>query len=522
MGIIIGPWHSITRLGSEGVSAEAEAFIGSLGWSCGGDDGTAVVTRAPGRLDVMGGIADYSGSLVLQLPLEEACYAALRRTRGASGGGAFVVTSRAAHDSGRAEHVRVPLSALVCFAADSATALPISWEAWAALKASWPAEEAWAAYVVGGLLALMHAGHIRPFDSAGGSRASHGEPSLCVSREVVEIALASAVPEGKGVSSSAAVEVATLAALARAFGAAPLLADGRALALCAQLVEHRAVGAPCGVMDQMASALGERGALMALCCQPALVEGQLALPAHLCLWGLDSGVRHSVGGSDYGSVRAAAFIGKALLSRLAAEPLEHTVHLSPSQLDSGLADALPEALTGAAFLAAHPSGHGDDATRVQPERSYAVRAAVSHPIREHSRVRLFQQLLLAPPSELQLAALGELMFQSHASYSSVGLGCGATDDLVRRARLAGAARGVYGAKITGGGSGGTVCVLTDDSADAEAAVREIARAYGSDHGGEPARIFKGSSEGAVQFGALLLRAAPRPELQAERESEPAV
>ena len=38
-----------------------------------------LVARAPGRLDVMGGIADYSGSLVLQLPLAEACHVAVQR-----------------------------------------------------------------------------------------------------------------------------------------------------------------------------------------------------------------------------------------------------------------------------------------------------------------------------------------------------------------------------------------------------------------------------------------------------------
>ena len=38
-----------------------------------------LVTRAPGRLDVMGGIADYSGSLVLQMPIAEACHVALQK-----------------------------------------------------------------------------------------------------------------------------------------------------------------------------------------------------------------------------------------------------------------------------------------------------------------------------------------------------------------------------------------------------------------------------------------------------------
>lgn len=42
-------------------------------------DDELIVTRAPGRLDVMGGIADYSGSLVLQMPIAEACHVALQR-----------------------------------------------------------------------------------------------------------------------------------------------------------------------------------------------------------------------------------------------------------------------------------------------------------------------------------------------------------------------------------------------------------------------------------------------------------
>ena len=64
------------------------------------------------------------------------------------------------------------------------------------------------------------------------------------------------------------------------------------------------------------------------------------------------------------------------------------------------------------------------------------------------------------------------MYESHASYSACGLGSGGTDELVALAREAGPARGIYGAKITGGGSGGTVAVLT--RADAGATVEEIA------------------------------------------------
>jgi L-arabinokinase len=57
-------------------------------------------------------------------------------------------------------------------------------------------------------------------------------------------------------------------------------------------VENCVVGAPCGVMDQMAASLGEAGSLLALRCQPAEVLPPVSLPPHIRLWGIDSGIRH--------------------------------------------------------------------------------------------------------------------------------------------------------------------------------------------------------------------------------------
>lgn len=57
-------------------------------------------------------------------------------------------------------------------------------------------------------------------------------------------------------------------------------------------VENCVVGAPCGVMDQMTSALGEAGSLLALRCQPAEMLPPVSLPHHIRLWGVDSGIRH--------------------------------------------------------------------------------------------------------------------------------------------------------------------------------------------------------------------------------------
>jgi len=72
-------------------------------------------------------------------------------------------------------------------------------------------------------------------------------------------------------------------------------------------------------MDQMASALGDASGMLALCCQPAELEGKVDIPNHLRFWGVDSGIRHYVGGSDYGAVRTGAFMGLRIASQLAAD-----------------------------------------------------------------------------------------------------------------------------------------------------------------------------------------------------------
>ncbi len=91
----------------------------------------------------------------------------------------------------------------------------------------------------------------------------------------------------------------------------------RELALLCQIVENRIVGAPCGVMDQMTAACGEEGELLALLCQPAELLDTVTLPRGVAVWGIDSGVRHSVGGGDYTSVRVGAFMGYRMIAEMA-------------------------------------------------------------------------------------------------------------------------------------------------------------------------------------------------------------
>ncbi|CAL5444787.1 unnamed protein product [Camellia sinensis] len=102
--------------------------------------------------------------------------------------------------------------------------------------------------------------------------------------------------------------------------------------LC-QKVENHVVGAPCGVMDQMTSACGEANKLLAMICQPAEVIGLVAIPSHIRFWGIDSGIRHSIGGADYGSVRVGAFIGRKMIKSIASAMLSQSLSSANGNID---------------------------------------------------------------------------------------------------------------------------------------------------------------------------------------------
>jgi L-arabinokinase len=97
--------------------------------------------------------------------------------------------------------------------------------------------------------------------------------------------------------------------------------------------------------------------------------------------------------------------------------------------------------------------------------------------------------------------MGALMYQSHASYTACGLGSRGTDAIVELVRAEGPANGLYGARITGGGSGGTVAVL--GRSDADATIARIRERFRTITGYAPL-VFSGSSEGAARAGPLSL------------------
>ncbi|MEO5813693.1 MAG: galactokinase family protein [Gemmatimonadaceae bacterium] len=439
------------------------------------------VARAPGRLDVMGGIADYSGSLVLQLPLDRHTVAMVQPTQEPT---IEVVSVRDGHEY----QVSVRLEEFLHGAASTPESIA---EYFSVNRVGH-----WAAYVFG----VAHAVLVRNADRV--RDASLGFRMLVESN----------VPEGKGVSSSAALEVSSLAAIAAAYGADLSAPE---IALASQWAENHVARAPCGVMDQMTSACGWRDHLLRLRCQPATIEGHVAVPAGFRFYGIDSGIRHAVTGADYGTVRTAAFMGYRMIAAMSGFRAEqagdrlrvgddrwngYLANIAEEEFTSSFEVQLPEHMLGEDFLAQY-GGITDSVTRVHPDRSYPVRQATSHPVRENARVERFATLLATlADSPAAASEMGQLMYASHASYGACGLGSDGTDRLVQMVRESGVRSGLYGAKITGGGSGGTVAILGTE--DAESVVRDIAARY-EEETGRVAEVFAGSGAGMAETGVLV-------------------
>ncbi|WP_282203197.1 galactokinase [Kitasatospora fiedleri] len=274
----------------------------------------------------------------------------------------------------------------------------------------------WAAYPAGVFWALAEAGH-----PVGGA----------------DLAFDSDVPSGAGLSSSAALECATALALDELYGLG-LDAPGRAL--LAQRAENAYVGVPCGALDQMASSCCVAGHAYFL--DTRTLAGRqvpLDLPAvGLSLLVIDTRVKHDLGDGAYAGLRAGCERAAGLLGVRALRDL------------------------GVAELAA-----------AQERLPAELRPLVRHVVTEDQRVLDAIALLDAGDPR----ALGPVLTAGHASLrDDYRVSCPETDLAVAAANAAGA----LGARMMGGGFGGSVLALvdTDRLAEVERAVREAFAAAG--------------------------------------------
>ncbi|MGW2472782.1 galactokinase [Streptomyces sp. NPDC001665] len=275
----------------------------------------------------------------------------------------------------------------------------------------------WAAYPAGVVWALREAGH-----------------------EVTgaDIQLTSTVPTGAGLSSSAALEVVTALALNDLFG---LGLDAAELAVLAQRAENAFVGVPCGVMDQMASACCTEGHALHLDTRDL---GRRQVPFDLAAHGLqllvvDTRVKHALGDGAYAERRAGCEEGARLLG-------------------IGTLRDLPYEELGAALDRLAELGADESVVRY-----------VRHVVGDNQRVEQVIALLDAG----DVRAAGPVLTAGHASLrDDLRVSCVELDLVVEAANAAGA----LGARMTGGGFGGSAIVLVEE-ARADAVTKSVQEAF---------------------------------------------
>ncbi|MFI1500722.1 galactokinase [Streptomyces platensis] len=233
----------------------------------------------------------------------------------------------------------------------------------------------------------------------------------------------STVPTGAGLSSSAALEVVTALALNDLYG---LGQEPQRLAQLAQRAENAFVGVPCGIMDQTAAACCTEGHALFLDTRD-LTRRQV--PFDLAGEGLrllvvDTRVKHELGDGAYAERRAGCERGARALGVRALREVPYA--------------QLPEALAG---LAGEP----------------VVQALVRHIVTENHRV----EEVIACLDAGRTRAIGPLLTAGHASLrDDFKISCRELDLAVDTALAAGA----LGARMTGGGFGGSAIVLVEEAA----------------------------------------------------------
>jgi galactokinase len=252
------------------------------------------------------------------------------------------------------------------------------------------------------------------------------------------------VPLGSGLSSSAAIEVATALAVLSLTGASY---PGPVLARLCQRAENEFVGANCGIMDQFISANGKENHAMLLDCRD--LSFQLApIPANVALVIANTMVKHSVAGGDYPTRRAESEAACAVIN-------SHRGHV-PFLRDATLEDL---------------EKWGNE---MAPKSLLRARHVISENLRT---VAAAMSLLKG-----DLKELGRLMAEAHRSYSKDFEGsCAEADTMVE---LAQQLPGLIGARLTGGGFGGCTINLIEQS-QAAAFAKELGRRYAAKTGIQP-------------------------------------
>ena len=459
---------------------EVDRFVGRLGTTLGDQwapTSRKWVARAPGRLDVMGGFAEYTGSLTLSRPLASGVLVAVAPRNDQT----VLVCALHHQGNGSAGQCAWPLArfykdgrGLIDPASFVSTLVDCDCEG--------------AGDIAAAIYALLDTGTV---PHLGGG---------------LTIGIRSAISGLAGVAAPSAASVATVLALSGVFELSLTPVQ------CAELAcrgQNLLWGRCQGLADAVAVLLGEPDGLLQVRCQTYEPLGTLPLPDGLALTGIECGTSSPTARQKYIDARVAAFMGRNIIGRiLAAErgvgpPWNgHLSQLTVADYVERLRDRLPTKIRGADFLTRFGES-GDPLTTIDPGKLYKVRSRTEHHIYENARARQFAERLARSSRTHDRQAIleaGELMYASHWSYGQrCGLGSIATDRLVNLLRSAGPEADIYGAKVSSRGAGGTVVLVHGDTDAAREAIRRATDEYARLTNLHP-EVLTGSSSGAHAWG----------------------
>lgn len=441
------------------------------------------LATAPGRLDVMSGLADFSGALVLQMPLaEHVCLAAQTRQDG-------MVTLATVPDSDRPEGLRrMSVGSLVeasrVAAQESQRAPPF---------ADVRENDAHCVRNVWGVLIEMLRRKI--VDGLGGG---------------LTLVLGSTMGGLSDIGTESATAAATLAAVARAMNATP--EPVAAAEVCRRAINDW-LALPVGISETFCSLFGEAHAVTQLQCDPCTFVGALRLPESLELVGVHCGSVNQEWRVRYERARTAACMGRLLIDRIVRhEGGNHAswdgrlARVSVADFVERFRNRLPTKLKGSEFHDRFGET-GDPLTRIQPDVVYKIRSRTEHHIYENARANEFVECLarwMRTGEDGELERVRDLMHASHWSYGQrSGLGSVETDLLTNLIRQHGREIGIIGSRISGRGCGGVVTVLLKATKEAHAALHSAIEDY-EQKTGKSTTLLRGSLPGALTAGVRQL------------------
>jgi galactokinase len=360
---------------------------------------------APGRVNLIGEHVDYNDGFVLPMAIER--HVVIAAASAGSPAARF-------HSVARDETVEIPCRG------------PIR-----------PAVPAWANYLRG-----VMAGFAR----------RHPLPTG------LEALILADLPPGGGLSSSAALEVATCLLLETATG--HTIGEEDRIRLCQQ-AEHEFAGVPCGIMDQFAVTRARADHLMLLDCRSLAVRFVPFTDPDVTILIIHSGVVHELGKGEYARRRVECDRAAQVLGL-------------PSLRDARLEQVVQA---------------GSQLTATEVKRAL-------HVTTEIERTPQFA----AAVETRDWRRAGQLMYASHASLRhDYEVSCAELDALVEIAQQLGEANGVYGSRLTGGGFGGCTVSLVRTSAVGEVR-RVISEAYHRRTGIQPGVFVSRPAQGAMRMG----------------------